>query len=619
MAIPPIASFPGGASVERVFGRTRFISLLVLIGLLLMAGLFSFTTRDAMSNLSFLRNKGGKKTLIDLSPWQTAQALAPLAVTVEEKQHAHDAERLADHEVDQAFASALRQASLDEQHRTLTGEALALSNKVAQFQQIVKQDQALVDNPQAQGASPSASPKKGPAAASDNGDLDVAKAQLALDSDELADAQRDLARASGDVSAQIQEELAAHEASMKQYDSQLQSEGQVAVVSARSHGTLAARLSSWFGQRDRRQSILQAQLQAENDVKTLTAEHNALEAKANSRSISSQADREARLADLKNRSAERQILSIYDDRIQTEQQLATVYGKWASQVLLQHRIVLHLVLQSLELIVVILICMLIGDVLVRRLMANPALDRRQMRTLRSVIELGIQVVGLVMILLVLFGMPQQTPTIIGLGTAALTIALQDFIIAFLGWFVLVGKNGIHVGDWVEINGVGGEVVEVGLFSTTLLETGSLSEMGHPTGRRISFLNGFAIRGQFFNFTTSGQWMWDEIKVSVPSTDEIHGTVERIHEAVLRETEANAHIAEQEWKRGVRGGDLSRFSATPVENLRPSASGIDVQVRYVTRASERFDMRNRLYQSLVELLHESGGTARSEETRGVGSA
>ncbi|HUN86943.1 MAG TPA: mechanosensitive ion channel domain-containing protein [Terracidiphilus sp.] len=617
MAIPPIASLAGGTSVERVFGRTRFISLLLLIALLLMVAGFSFTTRDAMSNLSFLRNKGGKKTLVDLSPWQTAQALAPLAVTVEEHQDARDAERLADHEVDQAFASALRQASLDQQHRTLTGEALALSNKVAQLQQIVKQDQAEVDGFQAKGSLPSASSKNGAAAASENEDLDVAKAQLALDSDELADAQRDLARASGDVSGQIQEELAAHEASMKQYDSQLQSDGQVAVVSAKSHGTLSARLSAWFSQRDRHQSILQAQEQAGNDVKTLTAEHNALEAKADASAHSSQDDPKARLVDLKNRSAERQILSIYDDRIQTEQQLATVYGKWASQVLLQHRIVLHLILQSLELIVLILICMLIGDVLVRRLMANPARDRRQMRTLRSVMELGIQVVGVVMILLVLFGTPQQTPTIIGLGTAALTIALQDFIIAFLGWFVLVGKNGIHVGDWVEINGVGGEVVEVGLFSTTLLETGSMAEMGHPTGRRISFLNGFAIRGQFFNFTTSGQWMWDEIKVSVPSTDEIHGTVERIHEAVLRETEANAHIAEQEWKRGARGGDLSRFSATPVENLRPSASGIDIQVRYVTRASERFDMRNRLYQSLVELLHEPSVAARSEEPQEVG--
>ena len=76
----------------------------------------------------------------------------------------------------------------------------------------------------------------------------------------------------------------------------------------------------------------------------------------------------------------------------------------------------------------------------------------------------------------------------------------------------MGKNGIHVGDWVEINGVGGEVTEIGLMTTTLLETGGLADQGHPTGRRISFMNGFAIRGQYFNFSTAGQWMWDEISV-----------------------------------------------------------------------------------------------------------
>ena len=128
--------------------------LLVLLALLLLCLVFSWTTRDAMANLSFLKEPGrrptAKKTLVDLAPWQTAQALAPLAVTAEETEYAHDAERLADHEVDQAFASALRQASLQAQHRALTGEALALSQKVAQLEQLVKQDQALVESANSQ-------------------------------------------------------------------------------------------------------------------------------------------------------------------------------------------------------------------------------------------------------------------------------------------------------------------------------------------------------------------------------------------------------------------------------------------------------------------------------------
>jgi hypothetical protein len=49
----------------------------------------------------------------------------------------------------------------------------------------------------------------------------------------------------------------------------------------------------------------------------------------------------------------------------------------------------------------------------------------------------------------------------------------------------------------------------------------------------------------------------------------------------------------------------------VENLRPSASGIEVLVRYVTRASERFEVRNRLYQKLIDLLRDPGQQAESE--------
>ena len=147
--------------------------------------------------------------------------------------------------------------------------------------------------------------------------------------------------------------------------------------------------------------------------------------------------------------------------------------------LLQHRIVLHLILQSLSLIVFILICMVLCDALVRQLMANPSLDRSSRKPCAAFFELAIQVVGVVLILLVIFGTPQETPTILGLATAALTIALQDFIIAFLGWFVLVGKNGIHVGDWVEINGVGGEVTEVGCSAPRCSKPGISPTRGFP--------------------------------------------------------------------------------------------------------------------------------------------
>jgi small-conductance mechanosensitive channel len=554
-----------------------------------------------MTELPFLRKQRAEasrfasngSTHVDLRPWQTAQALAGLAGTAEEKEFAIQAERFADHEVDQAFASALRQANLE--RRSLSGEALALSQRVEQLQQVANADKALV-----QSLTDRAANSKAAAAETAGDDLEVAKAQLALDSDLLADAQLDLARAGGDEPSRVQAELAAHEVEMKDYDAKAAQNGQVAAITAQRHGTLAGRVNAWFDQRTRYELVQQALRQAQADIVTLTTQHTDLTNQIKTAAASTSGL--DKLASLKRRSALSQILGICNDRIQSQRQLAGVYGKWSAQILLQHRIVQHLLLRSFALIAFILICVILLDALARHLIDRPKLDRGRVKTLHIIFKLGIQLLGVLIILFVVFGAPSEMPTILGFTTAGLTLVLQDFIIAFFGWFVLMGKNGIRIGDLVEINGVSGEVAEISLFRTSMLETGNWTDQGHPTGRRVSFINSFAIKGQYFNFSTAGQWMWDEIRFNVPAAEENYAMIELIHAVVLKETEKDARLAEAEWKHSARHAGLSQFAADPAVEMRPGASGINIVVRYVTRAAERFEVRNRLYERVIGLLN-----------------
>jgi small-conductance mechanosensitive channel len=600
--VTSLADSTTNTALQRVLGRARFLSLLVLLSVLVLCLAFSWTTRDAMVHLPFLKGQSRpslsastQTTIVDLHPWQIAQALTPLAVSREEVEYAHEAERLADHEVNQAFATSLRQAGA--QHLVPTGEAVELSKAVAQLQQTTKEDQARVR---------SLTPQPGGSATTGDGDdLKIAQAQLDLDVDELNDAEHDLARASGDVRTKIQQELSAHEAAMSKTNVQSGGDSQIAVLSTRQYGTLAGRIGAWFNQRSRYQLIQQAREQAQADVASLTKQHNALEAQANASSAAASAASSrpsaATLGALQQRREERQLLTIYDDRIQTQQQLAGVYGKWADQVLLQHRIVMHLGLRSLALVAFILICVILCESVGTQLLERHAFDRRRMQTLRTILRLSVQLVGVVCVLLVTFGVPSEISTILGLATAGLTVALQSFILAFFGWFILMGKNGIRVGDWVEINGVAGEVAEINLFRTTILETRNWADKGHPTGRRATFINNFAVTGQFFNFSTVGQWMWDEISVNVPASSETFAKVARIQQAVLEETQQGAELAEQEWKRVPRKLGLSQASASSSVNLRPAANGVDILIRYVTRASERLEVRNQLYERVIEVL------------------
>ena len=574
----------------------------------------SFMTRGVMEHLPFLHGqKAGWNAaprsygIVDQRPWQTAKTLAPLAVSAEELAFAREAERLADHEVDQAFAQSLRQASAET--RELTGDALTLQQRVTELQQTVKDDQQRVaaltaKAGPASGATTGSGGAVGPAA----DDLDVAKAQLGLDQDELSDSMEDLARASGDHRGKIQQELSARQAAMKKYDMQpAAGDGQAAVVMAGQYTTLAGQISEWWAQRTRMQLIQQAEQLARADVAALTADHarlapeaqaaeaNAAVAKAAGESSS------ARVKELQREATQRNILSILDDRLGAQQQLVTLYVRWGSQVQLQHKMMLHLMLRSLTLIATIVLLTILAGWALQAMFDRISRDRPQRQTLRIILNLGTQVIGLLLVLLVIFGTPQQMPTILGLATAGLTVVFQDFILAFCGWFVLMGRNGIRVGDWVEIDGVGGEAVEIGLFRTWLLETGNWTANGHPTGRRVSFLNGFAIRGTYFNFSTTGQWMWDEIKVSIPPGAQAYPLIDKIREATVKATQADAKMAEEEWKRVTHEEGSPHFSATPSVDMRPAGTGVDIVVRYVTRAGVRLETRNRLFETVVELM------------------
>jgi hypothetical protein len=140
-----------------------------------------------------------------------------------------------------------------------------------------------------------------------------------------------------------------------------------------------------------------------------------------------------------------------------------------------------------------------------------------------------------------------------------------------------------------------------MFHTVLLETGNWTDSGHPTGRRVTFTNSFGIEGHYFNFSTSGQWLWDELQVVLPPGQDPYPIIEALQKKVLEATAETAKQAEQEWKSAANSREMKALSAAPAINLKPVVGGVEIAVRYVTRANERYQLRAKLYQAAVEML------------------
>jgi small-conductance mechanosensitive channel len=451
------------------------------------------------------------------------------------------------------------------------------------------------------------------AAAADDqatGKLEVAKAQLALDQDELEDANLDLVRQGGGERARL-------ERAAKEHADAQREPAAVKPVPLGGTSTLAEQVIAWVELDGRQSKVEAARQQAARRVANVEWEHEVLKGIVEQKPAAApaanaaadvdadsapQEDPAAMVARLRDLSDQRKTLMELDRRTQDAQQLTDTYKSWSAILEERRRAVLHLLLRSFGVVFAILLGAVLLEMGARHAFRDEK-DRRRMHQERFLVTMGIRAAALIVVLLVIFGPPGQMPTIIGLATAGMTVVLRDFIVAFFGWFILIGRHGVRVGDWVEIKGVGGEVIEIGIFKTVLLEMGNWTNTGHPTGRRVSFMNGYAIEGVYFNFSTAGQWLWDELQVTVPASGDPYATAQRIREVVEKETEADAKLAEQEWERITKQYGTRAFSAKPAVDLRPGSGGaLEVQVRYITRGPQRYEVKSRLFKEIVDLMH-----------------
>lgn len=578
----------------RFFRRFGLLGVLAVVFFALVIGEHLVSGGDPSLEFNAPPALPSASGLVDQSPLRIARQLATQAAVPQERQYALDAMRLADSEVDQAFASALRAATLHAP--PLTGQALKISQRLSALNDRIKNEQAGVTLLQ-----------HGPGVADDDPRLQLAQAQLALDTDEADELHQTLVRLGGDRHALIQQALDEHEAVHKEETGNTVSQTE-SLEAPDALTSLVGKFRALQSLRSRHEQLTVARTAAQSLAAQLLQQRNTLSNETDASASAGNGNAALTTAQLHALAANRETITQYERRIHALESLADTYSKWDQLVRAQERTITRRILRVFAFITAILIVTIFAGRLLHRLLTSRTLlDSRRQQTLRFVLSFSVQLIGALLILVLIFGAPHQTPTIIGLTTAGLTVVLKDFIVAFFGWFILMGKNGVRVGDWVEINGISGEVVEVGLLRTTLLETGNWAESGNPTGRRVAFMNSYAIEDHYFNFSTAGQWLWEELHLTLPAGKDPYALRDAIRAAVEEVTRKDVDLATREWQRlSQLHGSLSTLSAEPVVELRP-AGGLEVAIRYITRVQDRIAVRSRLNQRLLAILHAPANT------------
>ncbi|HEY6465330.1 MAG TPA: hypothetical protein VIY69_05020, partial [Candidatus Acidoferrales bacterium] len=192
-------------------------------------------------------------------------------------------------------------------------------------------------------------------------------------------------------------------------------------------------------------------------------------------------------------------------------------------------------------------------------------------------------------------------TFAGLLTAGIAVALQNVIVSVVGYFFLIGKFGIRVGDRVEASGITGEVIDIGLVRFHMMELGA---GGTPTGRVVAFSNSivFQANAGLFKQIPGASFAWHQVTLTVPREADfglIKKSLVGAVENVLRDYQTELEHAYGEMEK--TGILMSQRQLHPLLELHLTTGGIEATIRYPVDFQHASDIDARVSRELLNTL------------------
>jgi len=224
----------------------------------------------------------------------------------------------------------------------------------------------------------------------------------------------------------------------------------------------------------------------------------------------------------------------------------------------------------------------------------------------------------IVVLIVGFAFASELGSIVtfaGLITAGIAVAMQSVLVSIVGYFFLIGKYGIRVGDRVQIGDVTGEVIDLGLVRMHLMELGGHGSAG-PTGRVVAFPNSvaFQVSSGLFKQMHGVDLVWHETTLSLPAGVDYAAAKEKLNAAVTGALKAdNEEIARQSKEIQTAMASSSGGDAQPRVQLSFSAAGAEARIRYPVHLRNAAEIDERVSQSLFAAMGNLGAVSKPEST------
>ncbi len=194
------------------------------------------------------------------------------------------------------------------------------------------------------------------------------------------------------------------------------------------------------------------------------------------------------------------------------------------------------------------------------------------------------VLGLIVLIVVLINFSDEigsAATVVGFAAAGIAVALQNVILSIAGYFFLIGRFGIKAGDRVQIGGVTGDVIDIGLVKLSLMELGGTGTHHEPTGRVVVFSNAIVFQpsGNFFKQAPGTSFVWNEVRLTLAPNIDYRLAEKRLLEVVDEVFARYRDRVMRDYRHLERDLNVMLETPKPQSRLYLSKAGLEIVIRY----------------------------------------
>jgi small-conductance mechanosensitive channel len=259
--------------------------------------------------------------------------------------------------------------------------------------------------------------------------------------------------------------------------------------------------------------------------------------------------------------------------------------------------------------VTVLIGIIVINILVRlaRRALLPRIDGVDTRyRFRKLIGFMGILVGFILITVVFSNKLGNLTVAFGVAGAGIAFALQEVIASIAGWAAISVGGFYSVGDRVQVGGITGDVIDIGILRTTVMEIGQWVKSDLYNGRIVRIANSFVFKEPVFNYSADFHFLWDEITVPVKYGSDYHLAREILLSIAQEEVSSYIPHAQKDWELMVRKFMIEKASVEPMVTMVANDNWIEFTVRYVIDFKKRRSTKDILFTKILDAFQATNG-------------